>query len=308
VEDEQHEYFEVAQIIIPQLLAPPSFSPDAPPSFVQRLARQFDTHTRTPLPNHIVSFNTHSPPWAKQLLKEQLSILEVIFLVLYSSSSEITQNDPDTVEGIIAVLHHTDYGRNQRNARFLQDQESEILGGNINGMVIIICIEVLDLEALLSIPLNSPSSLFSSLPPNGLLSSPAHLLRLHHHFLTVTPSPTTSPILIAWSYILSRLTDSLSNETPEEYIPLAEAILPSAEGQKQQQPAWKTIVTGALGGKGNLLGGLSQLLKGRLFVDVEDGGEGSGGENVDLNALGYRSVIKGEFIFIFVGVREGGES
>lgn len=289
VENDDHEYYDVAHAIVSKLLPSPSASTSSTtssPPFVERLFRQFITHARTPIPSHILSLPSHSPLWAKQLLKEQLAILEVIFLVLYSFSA--TQSDPATTEGILLAAHASDYGASQANSRLLRDTESEALLGAIRGMLVIVCVEVLDLETLIETP--ATSSLPSS--PSSVLSSPTHLLSLHEHFLTVQPSATSSPVLIAWSYVLSRLTDSLAFSTPEAFIPLAEVILP----EEGQQPAWQTLVGRALGGNGDLFRGLTKLMRGRLFVDVEDGGEG--GANVELNALGHRSVMKGQSIFV----------
>jgi hypothetical protein len=103
---------------------------------------------------------------------------------------------------------------------------------------------------------------------------------------------------------VSRLTDYLTEETPESYIPLADAIFPSASSLdgSSSAPAWQTYVSAAVGSKGGLFDYLKGVMEGPLFVDVDTK---NGAMPADLNSLGYRSVFKGETAHHFPRFRKG---
>jgi hypothetical protein len=230
--------------------------------------------------------------------------LEIVFLVLYSPMPA----DAGTAEGIIMASVASGFGREPANGRRVgRAVEGREMLRSIEGMLVLICVEVLSLESLLSCSTNaalsnvfSPTLSQSAEPPTPIiLSSPKHLLSLHSFFSSLLASPSTpalSPVLLAWSYVVSRLTDYLTEETPESYIPLADAILPSASPSDGSltAPVWQTCVSAAVGSQGGLFEYLKVVMEGPLFVDVETK---NGAMPADLNSLGYRSVFKGMSAF-----------
>lgn len=303
-EDEGHDYHSASLELVPLLLELPSASSvptSRGPPFSETLFRQFITLARTPLPSHIASSERHIALWAKQSVKEQLALLEIVFLVLYSPMPA----EAGTAEGILLASVASAFGQDQANGRISGgDEEGRELLRSVQGMLVLICVEVLNLETLLACPTNatlanvfSPTLVNATAPPAPtILSSPSHLLSLHSFFLSLMDgplSPPATPVLLAWSYVLSRLTDYLGEETPESFISLADAILPivSPLDGSSSTPAWQTCVSVALGSKGALFGFVTGMMASPLFVDVETK---TGAMPADLNSLGYRSVLKGE--------------
>lgn len=271
--DEGDDYHEVASAIVADLLA----TPEGQPFFAETLFRQFIGLAQDEVPREILKTGSDDEAvlWAKQSLREQLALLEIVFLVLYSSPA-----DADIAEGILLASHASGYGAAQGNRRLVQDDESALLLANIRNLLILISVEILDLETALSA--SFPASLLLG-PQGSLRASPTTLLSLHSFFASSRDVPPT--VLLAWSFLLSRLTDAVAAQTPEPFIPFAQTVLPGVKGS----PAYESSVSRAL--QEGLFAELSTMMRSSLFVDLDTR---LGGVAADQNSLGYRSVLKGQ--------------
>jgi nuclear pore complex protein Nup188 len=140
--------------------------------------------------------------WAKQNLKEQLVLLEVLFWTMWGF---VPCGGPLVVT-IFSAAYDTNLGSAQANNTLLLDDESRYTLEDCAAIWILITIEVLELEELAE-----PDTIeLSDTPsrPNFYCSSP-NSLQILHDIVTTHQSSQYSVTFLAWTYVISRLTPEL---------------------------------------------------------------------------------------------------
>jgi nuclear pore complex protein Nup188 len=175
-----------------------------PRDFVSKFAKQYLRRTKQALPESVMRDPRSASRYAKQSVKEQLVMLEVLFWTV----TECSLHDGSLTEEIFKVGYEANLGVIQENANLLLDEEGVQLLKDMEGLWTLILVELLQIDQLLSLdPIESTAD--SSL----LVSFPEYLTRTQDIiFSNVTPRHGC--ILLAWACVLAQLSDLDINERP----------------------------------------------------------------------------------------------
>ncbi|KDQ15482.1 hypothetical protein BOTBODRAFT_158346 [Botryobasidium botryosum FD-172 SS1] len=277
-------------------MAAPSIS-----EFVREVIAHFISLTKRELPPQALSSAHSSSQWAKQILKEQLCYLEIIFSAVW--------DPPCTGEVVLdfyKMMYEVSFGSNQRNADFILDEESTQLLRDIESLIILIAVEILNVDILLDVPLDLELLMA---PKHGYLASPGNVEKLHELIMSTPSDPRFAPIILTWAYVLKQITVAAQgDDVPQEYVHFLGVISPkddddlsAVHNQSALEPAWTTFAKAALSPQMQLFrvfGGLlsSPLLSAEIAVGV-------GSSIADPNQVPYRAVARTLLILLTELVR-----
>ncbi|EPQ30590.1 uncharacterized protein PFL1_02114 [Pseudozyma flocculosa PF-1] len=189
----------------------------------------FESMVAEPLPDHVREQPRYSGFWAKQRLKEQLGLLEVVFLLLYGR----IQASPTLIVRILQTLHNTDAGRQQANGGFFDNEAVELVTC-IGHLLVLIGVESLALEEAMdgidlhssmsssvaanrsSVNSNHQNPYSNGASGNRLVEDPAKLGEALDLLEQTGHDPSRSPVLLAWSLVLNRIDDALAAAADEQ--------------------------------------------------------------------------------------------
>ncbi|KAF9459152.1 nucleoporin subcomplex protein binding to Pom34-domain-containing protein [Collybia nuda] len=269
----------------------PQLIPDEQ-SFAESLIIAYVGKTKQELPGALSGDPKAASRWAKQINKEQLVLLEVLFWTMWGFAPCSGQ----LVEKIFEAAYGTRLGSQQANATLLLDDEGTQLQEDCAALWVLITIEVLELETI-----GEPGALEISDDPHGqdfYATSPQSMERIHQIVLSHVDSQNACTYL-AWAFVLSRFASKVGElkEIPTSYRPFFETILPHLNRaySKDYEPTHVLMSKACL----NLEVGLFNLLEtfltqSPLFVTAAAWRKGS--SVTDPNAVAFRSVIKGLLI------------
>ena len=284
----------------------PKIVPDGP-KFAQSVIDEYLRKTKEKLPEKLNEDPKGATLWAKQTMKEQLVLLEVLFWTMWGY---VPCSGP-LVESIFSAVYSTALGTSQINNTLLLDEESVQLSQDCAAIWILITVEVLELESL-----GEPDTIeLSDTPsrPDVCHASPESLKRLHD-LVTMNTGSQYSCTYLAWTYVLSRLSAKAA-ETPDipasfksffDYInpPLTRSYTNDRESIHLQMV--KTCLDPDVGLFSLML---TLLTRSPLFVTAVAWKTGS--SITDSNAIAYRSVLKGSFptcTIIFISILSNNRS
>lgn len=230
--------------------------------------------------------------WAKQNMKEQLVMLEVLFWTVWGY---VPCNGPLVIR-IFETAYNTNLGSSQKNATFLLDDEANQLQQDCAALWIVITIEVLELERVAEdggVELSATPS-----DKTFYLSSPESLRRIHE-IVTSNLSSQHACTHLAWAFVLSRLTSKADQmkEVPESYRGFLDSLHPHHNRSKEREPSHVLMARAAFSPEAGLFNLLLTLLTtSPLFVTSVAWKTGS--TVTDPNAIAFRSVLKGEDSFL----------
>ncbi|KAG8906137.1 hypothetical protein FRB99_007527 [Tulasnella sp. 403] len=156
--------------------------------------------------------------WAKQNLKEQLCLLEVIFWSAVAHTA-----DPAFVSSFFEAIHHTNLGRHQEYKDLLLDDQSAQLFQDIQVLFGVTAVQLLKLDKLLDETLDLQTAMDTW---HGYLSSPDEVDKIHNTVANFPDDAGFSPIVLAWGYIVSRISRMPRQEIPDNYHRFYEVLNP----------------------------------------------------------------------------------
>ncbi|KAG8754018.1 hypothetical protein FRC12_011339, partial [Ceratobasidium sp. 428] len=213
-------------------------------AFALDLVNELDRRTRQTLPPSITSDPHAASRWARQVCREQICLLEVLFGVLW----ELDNCPSNLVVRLFEVLFSTDSGQAQASSNYLMDEEGCQLLSDLESFWVLVSLQILALGRVSE----------GATVGKELLADPISLLGLHNLVIgSFRLKPRYGPLLMAWSILLSHLT--LSRE-PEEALDsfksFYEAVIPPAPAT----PFYQQCAEIALSSEAGLFAYLSQLL------------------------------------------------
>lgn len=288
-EDSDAEYFPIAQSTLPSL---------ATSAFGSKCLQRFQILLEAPLPPQVRDAPRYSPFWAKQGLKQQLALLEVIFLLFYGHVAP----DAGFVISVLTIIQQTDLGQHQANEAFF-DAESVHLLSSVKHLLAFISVESLDLEKAmdgyqfsLSPPPNS-----TSLPLFESADSLAQALDLLE---ASQPDPGRSPIFLAWALVLRKVEDALVDldtslqsqgkpQLPAHLRRVQDILTPEDGGQ----PIWARLASAAFSSQLALFPTMRSMALSPLLSNSTS----SSSFDVSVaSSLAFRAVFKG----LLLGITE----
>ncbi|KND02150.1 uncharacterized protein SPPG_09045 [Spizellomyces punctatus DAOM BR117] len=274
-DDEDHRYHAPILAFVRELF------PDSETTG-QRLLDQLKKAVFRVIPSKIAAQPEWASSWAKQFVKEQRLLLQVIFLVYYS----IVPCSPSSASAIITVLvQGFDMGKTQLNAA-LFDKETKRMVKHIADLSVMVVLEVMRLHDVLDVDAGAV------IP---LLESPEDICKIYKVItrkaqMDCTPGDAFGPILLGWGVLMSIVYPSLERKREEKYARLCDWIAePSAsDGPSPRLPQ---IFIQRAYVEYESIGYIISALKGTLTLD-------------ERMALGYKSVIKDMLMLLLETVED----
>lgn len=267
--------------------------PDGP-AFTRAILAEYNAKREAEVPEAIESSPHKASKWAKQNMKEQIGLLEVLFGAMFGFVA---------CEGpLIVSLYETAYGSKlgsvQKNITHLLDAEGSQLLHDCSALWMVITTEVLELERIAQ-----PGAIEVSTSPADeaiYTSSPKSLQRIHEIVTSHGDGQYACPYL-GWTFVLSRLTVIVTEqgEIPDNYRTFFESLLPhlNRSNVKDREPTHVLMAKIVLSQGAGLLPLLHKLLTSSpLFVTAIALRDDSA--VTDPNIVAYRSVMKGEPIIL----------
>ena len=287
-ENADEPFHDVAFDILPTII------PDGP-QFAQSIVSEYLRRTQAKLPEKYHQDPKGATLWAKQNLREELVLLEVLFWTMWGY---VSCTGP-LVEAIFEAAYRTNLGSSQANSNLLLDDESRQLQQDCAAIWILITVEILELEGADNIELSDTPERV-----DVYYSSPETLKRLHD-LVTSHPDSQYSCTFLAWTHVISRLYAKSAQmpTVPTSYQSFFDYINPpvgrSYTKERESIPA--QMAKACLDPEVGLFGLLESLLTNSpLFVTTVAWRTGS--SVTDPNAIAYRSVLKGScltYVFYF---------
>ncbi|KAG1473682.1 hypothetical protein G6F56_000814 [Rhizopus delemar] len=170
--------------------------------FINRLFSQFATLVRSQVPTRHCTYAGWTSDWAKQNLKEQKALLEILFLF-----SITTTYPPNFVLTIIQEFEVNNFGTFQVFS-YVLDKEGEKIREQVTNLCHLITVSVIIAPYLtLNIQLD-PSGLDAA-----LIDTPLVIAKINQIVLHMGDDQEHSVLLLAWSYFLSCLRAAVDSAT-----------------------------------------------------------------------------------------------
>lgn len=290
-EDEDHQLHSISVSVLDKF-ATSSFGLDC-------LDRFQDLVLKKSLPQAIKDNQKEAIFWSTQLLREQLGLLEVIFLLYYGR----LPRNPNYIVKCLDTLKATDFGRKQFNDGYF-DQEALQLLECVTHALVLLSIESLDLESAMD-GMELPTSGKKFQPetdqdqPYQLTYSPADLEKCLDFLDETDLDPLRSPILLAWALILERIDSSLAEKRGQSQNGSLPSYLNELEETVATDPShgpiWQKLAEVAL--KPSM--GLFQILHSLVSSPLISSKPSAVNKAISLeSSTAYRSVFKGLLLTI----------
>ncbi|KAK4058282.1 hypothetical protein OIO90_000439 [Microbotryomycetes sp. JL221] len=272
----------------------------ATPTFCDNVLAAFLDRTRQRLPDHVRTSPSYSLFWAKQLLREQKALLELIFLAFYFPAPATGAQ----TKALLSIVRQTEWGHRQETFGYFDD-ECQAIVNDIQHLLNVVSVESLNLESIMDQPTAVPSPGDKHLPTDSLLH-PTNLIQVNDEVeaLVKQDSVKSSMVLLGWSYILSRVTNALLDQgVPDAYHVFASRALrvevasTSSSSSVTTQPLFQLYAAHALAPSTSLFNTMTAVLSSSLIggtgqvdhVGIETQNAGS----TEPNVVGYLSVMRG---------------
>lgn len=257
-----------------------------PDDFASTLIKDYLRRMQQELPPEIARDIPLATVWAKQLAREQLAMLEVVFWLMW----DLVPTAGSIVLEIFKAAYETDLGRKQKYSTLLLEDEGVQLLNDIESIWLVLLTEALNLDHVL----DDETFELLELPQDNrtVLASPRHLVQIHE-LVVGTNNPRYSTVTLAWACILFRLHSSAEaqDEIPRNYEDIVNctSVVPESD---PPTPLYQYILMWALHTDVDALRHIEMLLtKSALFVTSVAWSTGSA--ITDPNAIAFRAVIKG---------------
>jgi nuclear pore complex protein Nup188 len=259
------------------------------PAFVREVVAHYVEKTRAPLDEASSNDPRLASRWAKENLRDQLVLLEVMFWAMWSF---VPRQGPIVVQ-IYETAYETNLGSVQHNATLLLDEEGARLQQDCAAVWLLLLTEVLELETFSD---NGNPEISGPPSTEGMYTSHPDSLQRIHQLVTSHGDSNYAPVYLSWTLMVARLETAVSalDECPPAYRSFFDALdVHSGRPYSKNRASVHTLmlqrVLDPSVGLFSLL--LSLLTTTPLFVtSIAWKTDSSISEP---NAVAYRSVVKG---------------
>lgn len=261
------------------------------PKFVESLLTEYIRKMKERLDEKVTTDPRTASKWAKQNMKEQLVMLEVLFWTMWGSVA----CDGGTVEKIFTSAYTTNLGTAQQNATFLLDEDALQLQQDITSLWALITVEVLELETLADAGVVEISDAPSR--TDLYTSSPASLKRIHDLVMSNNDVHFACTYL-AWTSVVSRISAVAAEvkEVPDSYRPFLDSLVPQTNRySKDREPTHIMMLKTCLSPNTGLFRLMLSLLT-AMPLFVTSIAMKTDSSVTDTNVIAFRSVFKGLII------------
>ncbi|KAK0198776.1 hypothetical protein F5146DRAFT_1020942 [Armillaria mellea] len=283
-EDPTDPAFEISRTFLSKIIS------DGP-KFVESLLTEYTRKMKEKLDEKVATDPKTASKWAKQNMKEQLVMLEVLFWTMWGSVA----CDGATVEKIFTAAYTTNLGTSQQNATLLLDEDALQLQQDITSLWVLITVEVLELETLAD-----PGVIEISDTPSRTdlyTSSPTSLKRIHDLVMSNSGVQFACTYL-AWTSVVSRISAVAAEvkEVPDSYRPFLDSLVPQTNRySKDREPTHIMMLKTCLSPNTGLFRLMLNLLT-AMPLFVTSIAMKTDSSVTDTNVIAFRSVFKGLII------------
>ncbi|KAG9017670.1 hypothetical protein FRB90_000315 [Tulasnella sp. 427] len=177
--------------------------------FIEKLLQSLAARMTDPVPEYIPKDVKSAAKWAKQNLKEQLCLLEVIF---WSAISQTTNGN--FVLQFFQAARQLGLGRNQRWEELLMDEECGQLLNDLEVLFGVTAVQLLELDKLLDEELDLELAVKRQ---RGFLASPKDVEAIHTAVSELPDDQQYAPLILSWGYVVSRIARLPRDEIPQQF-------------------------------------------------------------------------------------------
>ncbi|KAH7107260.1 hypothetical protein BKA62DRAFT_682861 [Auriculariales sp. MPI-PUGE-AT-0066] len=282
-ENAQHPLQNVSESFLKDVITNPA-------AFIDTLLTEYARRAKQELTPEILRAASVATAWAKQLAREQLAMVEVVFWLLW----DLVPSTSLTAVQIFKAAYDSDLGKKQLYSAMLLEDEGRQILNDLECMWTVVLIESLNLEQVLDD--DADISLASATSPI-LMAAPQQLVVIQQLVFSATQTDARyGPIVLAWCTILYRvrtMLDSLDSvpDVYERFVHLTGAL----PGSDPPVPMYQHLLMWTLCAEVDVLGRLKDMLTNApLFVTSVAWCTGS--SLTDPNAIAFRAVVKGLLI------------
>lgn len=227
-------------------------------------------------------------------MREQKALLELVFLVYYSPRPA----DGSELARVLETIKSTEWGQRQELFGYF-DAETQEMERELADLLTLVAIEAMNLENAMEqeYPIGAPGE--QGVDSKSIFA-PAHLIKVNEavEALVRLDSERSSPVLLGWAFLLSKVTTSLLERgVPEAYHDFAEQSLrveaPSSSSRSSTQPLFQLYAAHALSPASSLFPVLLSILRSPLLGQSAQRESFSSFAATEPNAVGYLSVLRG---------------
>ena len=172
-----------------------SIAPD-PTAFVEALLAQIEVDSGPNPPSFAKTTSKRSSKYAKQVLREQICQLELVFWLLWTWH----QATPLPVLSVIKTACNTNLGAKQHLANFLLDDEGARLQRHFDILWTLIAITAFDLDHL-----TTPGNIVLSDTPSPAYFDPKQVQELSDMIIPNVTDPQYTYLIMIWAIVLDQL-------------------------------------------------------------------------------------------------------
>ena len=196
-----------------------SIAPD-PANLVGALLAQIEVDSGPNPPSFAKIASKRSSNYAKQVLREQICQLELVFWLLWTWH----QATPPPVLSVVKTACNTNLGAKQHLASFLLDDEGARLQGHFDILWTLIAITAFDLDRLMT-----PGNIVLSDTPSPAYFDPKQVQELSDMITPNATDPQYTFLMMIWAIVVDQLGKAAlaaGTSLPSSYNPLFTTIIP----------------------------------------------------------------------------------
>jgi nuclear pore complex protein Nup188 len=287
-QEDDHSFFhsQAAKIL-------PLIIPDGP-AFVKDVVDHYVGKTRAPLDGSSSNDPRLASRWAKENLRDQLVLLELLFWAMWSF---VPRQGP-IVAKIYETAYETNLGSVQHNATLLLDEEGSRLQQDCAAVWLLLMIEVLELEKFSD---NGNPDISGPPSTEGMYTSHPDSLKRIHQLVTSHGDSNYAAVYLAWTLIVGRLEAAVValDECPQAYRSFFDSldVQNGRPFSKNREPVHTLMLQRVLDPSVGLLNLLLSLLT-TTPIFVTSIAWKTDSSISEPNAVAYRSVVKGTPVYL----------
>lgn len=257
-DDNYHDLHNIAEEILGQFLDQ---------DFVLQCLARVETLCALSLSESVREVPRYSTFWSKHSVREQIGLLECVFLAYYSR----LESSAKFVEKVHGIIQSTNFGQNHSCAGFF-DAEATSLLDNLSYLLILLAIESLDIEKLVDgdnfLTLGRPSAEEDT--RRQLIDAPEIVEKVIDYLRSsTTRDHLRGPLLIGWALFVSRVDGAVCDWTEArgtERLPKhLQALNVALEKRGGAGSLWPELVSAALSPELGVFSTLNNLVKSPLI-------------------------------------------
>ncbi|KAI9488711.1 nucleoporin subcomplex protein binding to Pom34-domain-containing protein [Zychaea mexicana] len=206
---DDHVFVSIAQDTVKQIVND---------EFAERLLKQLKERVRAPIPSQHNTSTWQANEWAKQNLREQRGLLEVLLLIYYFKPCP-----PKYALALLQEFEASSFGQQQAFGHVL-DNDGMYLRDQVSHLGVLLSVESLNLDSFQSSPAAATTTTIRG--EHSLYTKPDIVYKMCNVVAYLGEQPEHSVFLLAWSFVLNKIDNELIHDEDDSqtYVTLQQFI------------------------------------------------------------------------------------